>query len=262
MSILPKLVSCGFSTLNGSFFRSKECHKVLSHVCGYHTSDRRHKNPHSLKGKSVTAQKWLKRQLNDPYVKQARHESYRCRSAFKLLEIDDRFKILQPGQTVIDCGAAPGSWSQVAVQRTNALQTGDNHRREADRQFRKACRIWRARRIWQACQIWRACQISASQLFTSTCIWTMMWCNFHVSFSYLVHGCKQQIYTVAWILTHRHNMQYALRKQFGTSLTLLCLIISEDWYLITQTYIALLVWILNAPWKKRKTNKKVQVKNR
>lgn len=74
----------------------------------------------NLKGKKVAEQKWITRQLSDPYVKKAQAESYRCRSAFKLTEIDDKHKILKPGQVVIDCGAAPGSWCQVAVQRVNS----------------------------------------------------------------------------------------------------------------------------------------------
>lgn len=53
--------------------------------------------------------------------------NYRCRSAFKLLEIDDRFRILKPGDVVVDCGAAPGSWTQLAVERSNALGT-DRHK--------------------------------------------------------------------------------------------------------------------------------------
>ena len=77
--------------------------------------------PSNLKGKNAVAQKWLVRQVNDSYIQKAKDQSYRCRSAFKLLEIDDKFKFLMPGLTVIDCGAAPGSWSQVAVQRVNAL---------------------------------------------------------------------------------------------------------------------------------------------
>ncbi|KAF5900005.1 putative ribosomal RNA methyltransferase 2, partial [Clarias magur] len=60
------------------------------------------------------------RHVNDPFVKAAQLQHFRCRSAFKLLEIDDRFHLLKPGLRVIDCGAAPGAWSQVAVQRVNA----------------------------------------------------------------------------------------------------------------------------------------------
>ncbi|XP_067859051.1 rRNA methyltransferase 2, mitochondrial [Heptranchias perlo] len=70
--------------------------------------------------KTPAEQRWLARQLSDPYVKSARQQNYRCRSAFKLLEIDEKHGILQPGFSVIDCGAAPGAWSQVAVHRVNA----------------------------------------------------------------------------------------------------------------------------------------------
>ncbi|XP_044272368.1 rRNA methyltransferase 2, mitochondrial [Tribolium madens] len=70
--------------------------------------------------KGTSSHEWLSRQLADPYVEKAKMMNYRCRSAFKLLEIDDRFKILRPGFVVIDCGAAPGSWSQLAVKRVNS----------------------------------------------------------------------------------------------------------------------------------------------
>uniref|UniRef100_A0A6V7JY02 rRNA methyltransferase 2, mitochondrial n=1 Tax=Bracon brevicornis TaxID=1563983 RepID=A0A6V7JY02_9HYME len=76
--------------------------------------------PSNLKGKGKSSQMWLTRQIQDPYVEKARQENYRCRSAFKLLEINDRFKILTPGLSVVDCGAAPGSWTQVAVKATNS----------------------------------------------------------------------------------------------------------------------------------------------
>ncbi|KAH8394518.1 hypothetical protein KR215_002746 [Drosophila sulfurigaster] len=76
--------------------------------------------PNNLKGKSKSSQEWLTRQLADPYVEKAHMLNYRCRSAFKLLEMDDKYKVLKPGDVVIDCGAAPGSWTQVAVERTNA----------------------------------------------------------------------------------------------------------------------------------------------
>ncbi len=63
---------------------------------------------------------WLERQRRDPYVKRAVKESYRARSAFKLLEINDKYKFINSGDYVIDCGACPGSWSQVAVQLANS----------------------------------------------------------------------------------------------------------------------------------------------
>jgi 23S rRNA (uridine2552-2'-O)-methyltransferase len=63
---------------------------------------------------------WLERQLNDPYVAQAKREGYRSRAAYKLIEIDDKHGLLKPGQTVVDLGAAPGGWSQVAAKRVGA----------------------------------------------------------------------------------------------------------------------------------------------
>ena len=66
--------------------------------------------------RSLSSQKWLERQLNDPYVARAKREGYRSRAAFKLLEIDEKFKILKPGQKIVDLGAAPGGWSQIAAK--------------------------------------------------------------------------------------------------------------------------------------------------
>jgi 23S rRNA (uridine2552-2'-O)-methyltransferase len=63
---------------------------------------------------------WLERQLNDPYVARARHEGFRSRAAYKLIEIDDRHRLLKPGLRVVDLGAAPGGWSQVAARRVGA----------------------------------------------------------------------------------------------------------------------------------------------
>lgn len=80
----------------------------------------RHILPNNMKGKGSSTTKWLTRQLNDPYVEKAKMFNYRCRSAFKLIEIDDSQSIFTPGDVVIDCGAAPGSWTQVAVKRVNA----------------------------------------------------------------------------------------------------------------------------------------------
>ena len=60
---------------------------------------------------------WLRRHVSDPYVRQARKQGYRSRAAFKLLELDSKEKLLRPGRTVIDLGAAPGGWSQVAAEK-------------------------------------------------------------------------------------------------------------------------------------------------
>jgi 23S rRNA (uridine2552-2'-O)-methyltransferase len=72
------------------------------------------------KGRTVSQKIWLERQLNDPYVQEARKLGFRSRAAFKLIEIDDKYRFLKPGGRVIDLGAAPGGWSQVAVKRVKA----------------------------------------------------------------------------------------------------------------------------------------------
>ena len=74
----------------------------------------------SGKGRTLASKLWLERQLNDPYVARAKREGMRSRAAFKLAEIDDRFHLFKPGSKVVDLGAAPGGWSQVAAQRTFA----------------------------------------------------------------------------------------------------------------------------------------------
>ncbi len=69
-------------------------------------------------GKRTTAQQaWLSRHLNDPYVAAAKAQGWRSRAAFKLIELDDKFALIKPGMKVVDLGAAPGGWSQVAVKR-------------------------------------------------------------------------------------------------------------------------------------------------
>lgn len=70
--------------------------------------------------RTVSSQRWLERQLNDPYVAAARREGYRSRAAFKLIEMDDRYRLLRRGQRVVDLGSAPGGWSQVAAARVGA----------------------------------------------------------------------------------------------------------------------------------------------
>ncbi len=74
--------------------------------------------------RSAASTRWLDRQLNDPYVAEARRLGYRSRAAFKLIEIDDRLQLFRPGQTVVDLGAAPGGWTQVALERTAAAESG------------------------------------------------------------------------------------------------------------------------------------------
>ncbi|HEY7552931.1 MAG TPA: RlmE family RNA methyltransferase [Hyphomicrobiaceae bacterium] len=69
----------------------------------------------SPKQRSQSSRHWLERQLNDPYVAAARRDGYRSRAAYKLAELDARFRILKPGRRVVDLGAAPGGWAQVAA---------------------------------------------------------------------------------------------------------------------------------------------------
>jgi 23S rRNA (uridine2552-2'-O)-methyltransferase len=67
---------------------------------------------------------WLERQLNDPYVAEAKRLGYRSRAAFKLLQLDEKFGLLRPGLRIVDLGAAPGGWTQVAVERVGAAGEG------------------------------------------------------------------------------------------------------------------------------------------
>lgn len=71
----------------------------------------------TARGRTVSSQRWLTRQLNDPLVQRARQEGWRARSVFKLQELDQRFDLLKRGARVLDLGAAPGSWSQYAAKR-------------------------------------------------------------------------------------------------------------------------------------------------
>ncbi len=75
-------------------------------------------------GRTVSQQRWLARQLNDPYVVAARRASLRSRAAFKLIELDEQFHLIRKGARVLDLGAAPGGWSQVALQRGAASVVG------------------------------------------------------------------------------------------------------------------------------------------
>lgn len=70
----------------------------------------------TAKGRDTGSQRWLERQLNDPYVRAAKAQGWRSRAAFKLLELDERFKLIRPGARVVDLGAAPGGWTQVALR--------------------------------------------------------------------------------------------------------------------------------------------------
>ena len=74
----------------------------------------------STRKRTLSSRRWLERQINDPYVIEAKRRGFRSRAAFKLIELDDRFRVLRPGVKVVDLGAAPGGWTQVAVERVRA----------------------------------------------------------------------------------------------------------------------------------------------
>jgi 23S rRNA (uridine2552-2'-O)-methyltransferase len=74
--------------------------------------------------RTLSSTRWLERQLNDPYVAEAKRQGYRSRAAFKLLQLDDRFHFLKPGVRLVDLGAAPGGWTQVAVDRIGCIRGG------------------------------------------------------------------------------------------------------------------------------------------
>jgi 23S rRNA (uridine2552-2'-O)-methyltransferase len=79
-----------------------------------------HQRVKTARGRKASSQRWLERQLNDPYVARSKQDGFRSRAAYKLMEMDDRFGFLKPGGRVVDLGAAPGGWSQVAAQRVGS----------------------------------------------------------------------------------------------------------------------------------------------
>ena len=74
----------------------------------------------TAKKRTMSSTLWLQRQLNDPFVAQAKKEGWRSRAAFKLIEMDDRYKLLKPGMRIVDLGAAPGGWAQVAAKKVGS----------------------------------------------------------------------------------------------------------------------------------------------
>lgn len=76
----------------------------------------------TARGRKPSSTRWLQRQLNDPYVALAKKEGYRSRAAYKLIELDDKFGFLKAGKTVLDLGAAPGGWTQVAAVRVKSTE--------------------------------------------------------------------------------------------------------------------------------------------
>jgi 23S rRNA (uridine2552-2'-O)-methyltransferase len=82
-----------------------------------------HVNVKTARRRSVSSARWLERQLNDPYVAASKREGLRSRAAYKLKEIDDKYRFLKPGMRVVDLGAAPGGWSQIAAERVRSIGT-------------------------------------------------------------------------------------------------------------------------------------------
>src|SRR6516225_9560252 len=76
----------------------------------------------TAKGRKLASTRWLSRQLNDPYVEEAERRGYRSRATFKLIEMDDKYRFLKPGMIVVDLGAAPGGWSQIAAERVGSVE--------------------------------------------------------------------------------------------------------------------------------------------
>ena len=89
---------------------------------GQRRGDRMREQVKTARGRKLSSTRWLERQLNDPYVAAAKSDGYRSRAAYKIIEMDDRFKFFKPGACVIDLGCAPGGWAQVAAQRVGALK--------------------------------------------------------------------------------------------------------------------------------------------
>jgi 23S rRNA (uridine2552-2'-O)-methyltransferase len=85
------------------------------------TTGRLHVTVKSGGKRKLSSKLWLERQLNDPYVAQAKRDGYRSRAAYKLIEIDDKYRFLKHGIAVVDLGAAPGGWSQIAAKRVGAV---------------------------------------------------------------------------------------------------------------------------------------------
>lgn len=77
----------------------------------------------TAKGRKLSSTLWLQRQLNDPYVSEAKRHGYRSRAAFKIVEMDDKYKFFKPGGRIVDLGAAPGGWTQIAVERVRSDKT-------------------------------------------------------------------------------------------------------------------------------------------
>src|SRR4249920_1532137 len=100
--------------------RSIEPERTMRADMAKDTTGRLHVTVKSGGKRKLSSKLWLERQLNDPYVAQAKRDGYRSRAAYKLIEIDDKYRFLKSGHAVVDLGAAPGGWSQIAAKRIGA----------------------------------------------------------------------------------------------------------------------------------------------
>ena len=98
--------------------------RKLSRGEGGLTGRSMHTRVKTAKGRKLSSTLWLQRQLNDPYVIEAKKRGYPSRAAFKLSELDDKFHFLKTGMRIVDLGAAPGGWTKVAVERTKPTTNG------------------------------------------------------------------------------------------------------------------------------------------
>lgn len=89
---------------------------------GQRRGNRMRQRVKTARGRKLSSTRWLERQLNDPYVAAAKADGYRSRAAYKIIEMDDRFNLFKRGACVVDLGAAPGGWAQVAAQRVGAMK--------------------------------------------------------------------------------------------------------------------------------------------
>lgn len=89
---------------------------------GQRRGNRMRQRVKTARGRKLSSTRWLERQLNDPYVAAAKADGYRSRAAYKIIEMDERFNFFKSGACVIDLGAAPGGWAQVAAQRVGAVK--------------------------------------------------------------------------------------------------------------------------------------------
>lgn len=104
----------------------KRAKTIKKDVPNVHTSRHKSVRVKTARGRKISSKLWLERQLNDPYVIEAKRLGYRSRAAFKLLEIDEKYDLIHSGQNLLDLGCAPGGWTQILVERSQSLEQSLN----------------------------------------------------------------------------------------------------------------------------------------